>query len=183
MMQNLKRNWLVSLKLTWEIWGLLTWAFKNLKNFTLMGCFSKAVAGRPQACNCIKKETLAQLFSCEFREIFKNTFLYRTPLLAASSFWPKCIMFELRTYRGVMFDGNEDWYKIWRKTDLCFKKLHKEFGKFSPEHSIVSKLGFWWDPFIQSRKSMSLKYSGELFVMTVENNAKFEVELTYQFKI
>ena len=28
----------------------------------------------PQACNFIKKEALAQMFSCEFCEIFKNTF-------------------------------------------------------------------------------------------------------------
>ena len=28
----------------------------------------------PQACNFIKKETLAQVFSCEFSEIFKSTF-------------------------------------------------------------------------------------------------------------
>ena len=32
----------------------------------------------------IKKETLAQVFSCEFCEIFKNTFFYRIPPLAAS---------------------------------------------------------------------------------------------------
>ena len=37
-----------------------------------------------QACNFIEKETLAQLFSCEFCEISKNTFFYRTPLVAAS---------------------------------------------------------------------------------------------------
>ena len=35
------------------------------------------------ACNFIKKETLAQVFSCEFCEISKNTFFYRTPLVAA----------------------------------------------------------------------------------------------------
>ena len=34
--------------------------------------------------NFIKKETLAQVFSCEFCEISKNTFLYKTTLLAAS---------------------------------------------------------------------------------------------------
>ena len=39
---------------------------------------------RPKACNFIKKETLTQVFSCEFREISKNTFSYRTPLVAAS---------------------------------------------------------------------------------------------------
>ena len=30
---------------------------------------------RPQACNFIKKEALAQVFSCEFCGIFKNTFV------------------------------------------------------------------------------------------------------------
>ena len=30
---------------------------------------------RPETCNFIKKETLAQVFSCEFCKIVKNTFL------------------------------------------------------------------------------------------------------------
>ena len=38
----------------------------------------------PQACNFIKKETLAQVFSCEFCDISKNTFYYRTRLVAVS---------------------------------------------------------------------------------------------------
>ena len=32
------------------------------------------------ACNFIEQEALAQVFLCEFWEIFKNTFFYRTPL-------------------------------------------------------------------------------------------------------
>ena len=32
------------------------------------------------------KKTLAQVFSCEFSEIFKNSYFYRTPLVAASVF-------------------------------------------------------------------------------------------------
>ena len=36
------------------------------------------------ACSFIKKETLAQVFSCEFCKISKNTFSIRTPLVAAS---------------------------------------------------------------------------------------------------
>ena len=35
------------------------------------------------ACHVIKKETLAQLFSCEFCKISKNTFPYRKPPVAA----------------------------------------------------------------------------------------------------
>ena len=34
--------------------------------------------------NFIKKETLAQVFFCEFCEIFKNNFSDKTPLVAAS---------------------------------------------------------------------------------------------------
>ena len=39
---------------------------------------------RSQEYKFIKKETLAQVFSCEFCETSKITFLYRTPLVAAS---------------------------------------------------------------------------------------------------
>ena len=62
--------------------------------------------------------------------------------------WPKYVMFELKKYRGIMFDSTEYWGKIWRKTEFCFQKWHEEFGKFSPQHSKVSKLGFWWDSFM-----------------------------------
>ena len=47
-----------------------------LKNFTKF---------RSQAYNLSKKETLAQMFFCQICEIFKNTFVYRTALMAASA--------------------------------------------------------------------------------------------------
>ena len=64
-----------------------------LRNFTkfsgnhlCQSLFFNKVAGlRPKACNFVKKETLAQVFPCEFCEISKNTFLHRTPLVAASA--------------------------------------------------------------------------------------------------
>ena len=47
-------------------------------------------------------------------------------------------------------------------TDLRFGKWHEEYGKFSPERLKVSKLGFWWDPFIQTWKRMRLKSTEEI---------------------
>ena len=38
----------------------------------------------PEACNFIKKDTLAQVFSCEFCEIFKNTFFTEYIWMTAS---------------------------------------------------------------------------------------------------
>ena len=49
-----------------------------LRNFTKF-------TGKHLACNFIKKEALAQEFSCEFWEIFKNNFSYRAPPVAASA--------------------------------------------------------------------------------------------------
>ena len=96
--------------------------------------------------------------------------------------WLKCIMFELKKNREVMFDGTEYWYKIWRKSDSFFQKWHEEFGKCSPEHLKVSSFGLWWGPFIESRKCMSLKFTGEVFVMTMKKDTKIEEEFTSQFK-
>ena len=57
---------------------------RNVTKFTgkhlCQSLFFNKVAGlRP-----IKTETLAEVFSCEFREISKNAFFHRTPLVAAS---------------------------------------------------------------------------------------------------
>ena len=89
--------------------------------------------------------------------------------------WPK-------KYGGVIFHKTEELCKIWRKNDLWFVKWHDEFGKFSPDHSKISKLGLLWNPFIQKRKYMSLKFTEELNVMTMKNDAKFKKELTCHFK-
>ena len=91
--------------------------------------------------------------------------------------------FDLKKYRGVTFHDTEKWCKIWGKTELWFGKWHEEFDKFSPEHLKVSKLGLWWDAFLQSRKCMSLKFTEEFCVMAMKNDAKFKEELTCHFKI
>ena len=46
-------------------------------------------------CSFIKKETLAQVFSCEFCEISKNTFSYRTPSVAVEK---SCLNMLMRAY-------------------------------------------------------------------------------------
>ena len=61
--------------------------------------------------------------------------------------------------------------------------LKKDLRNLANFHqSTLSKLGLWWDPFVQSRKGMTLKFTEELYVMTMKNNAKFEEELTWHFE-
>ena len=67
------------------------WLFENyLYSSSALSSGSNHQSYMPQACNFIKKETLAQLFPCEFCEISKNTFFYKTPPVAASDH-PKII--------------------------------------------------------------------------------------------
>ena len=60
---------------------------RNLVKFTgkrlCESHFFNKVAGLMPA-TLLKKETLAQVFSCEFCKISKSTFSYRTPLVTAS---------------------------------------------------------------------------------------------------
>ena len=58
--------------------------------------FNKVAGG---ACNFIKKESLAQVFSCEFCEISKNTVFHTTPPGAASD-----------SYRGSITRGKRIWF-------------------------------------------------------------------------
>ena len=53
---------------------------RNFAKFTVKHLCRDLFCCRPQACNFIRIETLAQVFSFEFCEISKNTFSYRTPL-------------------------------------------------------------------------------------------------------
>ena len=50
----------------------------------------------PQACNFIKKEPLAQIFSYKFCEISRKTFSYRTPLVAASDLRTNTFIFHFK---------------------------------------------------------------------------------------
>ena len=64
---------------------------------------------RPQACNFIKKDTLAQVFSCEFCEIPKNTFFTEHLWTIASSaihilisFWMTLVSIENQKFRIII---------------------------------------------------------------------------------
>ena len=76
------------------------------------------------------------------------------------------------------------------KSDTKFEEkltcaLENGMGSLANFHqsTVVSKLGLWWDSFIQSRKSMGLKFTGELHTMTMKKGAKFEIwDLSCPFK-
>ena len=90
--------------------------------------------------------------------------------------WPTKVQTSYLSWNWrVMQNLNKNWLVVWKMT-------WEKFGKFSSEHSKVSKLRLWWYRFLQRRKCMNLKFTGYLCVMTMENDAQFEEEFTRQFK-
>ena len=90
--------------------------------------FKKAF--RPQACNFIKKETLAQVFSSEFYEISKNTLFYRTSPMAAFAYlmnhgwrkkninhgWRETV--TIKTLLDANFVAQKFLFRLWQKERL-----------------------------------------------------------------
>ena len=79
---------------------------------------------RPQVCNFIKKETLAQVFSCEFCEISINTFFIeqlRWMLLSfASQKYDKMILFLAKNATFTNYTKNST---MWTFPKIFFRKI------------------------------------------------------------
>ena len=180
--------------MTWGIWQIFARALEFLKIETLVESFYqiKGRQNKGQSRKCMSWkfyrgvlchdneewykiwrgiDLLFQNWHGKFDEFWPEHSKVSKMCTLMGSFWTKYIIFEPRKYRGITFHDTEDWCKIWRKTDLWLGKWHEEFGKFLPEQSKVSKLGLWWDLFIQSRKGMSLKFTEGLCVMAMKNYA------------
>ena len=69
------------------------------------------------------------------------------------------------------------------KLTCAFKNDMRNLANFHQSMFESLKIGTLRDPFIQSRKCMSLKFTGEFCVMAMKNDARFEEEQTCQFKI
>ena len=76
----------------------------------------------------------------EFDEFWPTHLKFSKILILMCSFGAKYILFEIKKYRGVFFHETKEGYKIWRGIDSLFQNWFKEFDKFLPEHSKVSKI-------------------------------------------
>ena len=101
------------------------------------------------------------------REISRNLYFDMLLLLKV------CTQFQLRKDRGIISYDTEEWFKIWRNTNLLFQKW-QEFVEFWSEHSKVSKICTLIGPFRAKYITFDLKkYRGVI----LKSHAKFEEKL------
>ena len=87
-------------------------------------------------------------FSCKHSKVSKLA-LWWVPLVQ------NILMHELKTYRGVMRNNNEKWYRIWSGIDLSFQKWHEDFSPGPLEISL--KICTLMDSFCPKYKTFELK--------------------------
>ena len=97
-----------------------------VSTFYLADCFSlKQALGR----SYFKKETLAHVFSCEFCEFSKNTFLHRSSLVAASVFVSTLTLFATNTLLVLYFPQCVKNVLIRRFFWYVFSRFRTEYGE------------------------------------------------------
>ena len=74
-------------------WVILSWEFSIIRR-SHRSCSVRKGVCRFQACNFIEKETLVQVFSCEFWEISRNTFF-------TEHFWTTVSLLYMHTGNNV----------------------------------------------------------------------------------
>ena len=147
MMQNLKRNWLLSSKLTWGIWRILTRALENLINLHFNGLsFNKVYnvwAKKSIGEICLMALNIHATFegklTCAFKNDRRNLTNFHQSKFESlkigtlmGSFYQKQKMYELKIYSEDLCQDIEEWYKIWRVIDLSVQNWHEEFDEFWP---------------------------------------------------
>ena len=125
---------------------------------------------------------ISKLTCQEFDKFWHKHLKVSKIFILMCSFWAKYILFELKKYRGVIFHETEERYKIWRGIDLPFQNWHKEFDKFWPEHSNVSKIFFLMGSFWANYTFFQLKkYRGVIFHKTEERYKIWSgIDLSFQ---
>ena len=177
-LSNITFNWLAVWKMTWGIWKIFTRALESLKIGILMGSFNPKLKKyelktlRGVICHDSEEwhkiwrgiDLSFQSWHEKFNEFWPEHPKVSKIFTLMVSFWAKYIFFKLKKYRGVIFYEAEEGYKIWRGIHLSFQNWHKEFDKFWPEHSKVSKIftlmvSFWVKCILFELK----KYRGVIF--------------------
>ena len=144
MTQNMKRNWLVTSKLTWGIWLIFTRALESLKHFHFNVLLLRKVyiVWAKKYREVIFHDTedeykiwrgidlSIQNWHKEFDKFWPEHSIASESFTLMGFFWVKYILFELKKYRGVIFHDTEEGYKIWWGINLLFQNWHKEFNKF-----------------------------------------------------
>ena len=57
-------------------------------------------------------------------------------------------MHKLQTYRGVISNDTEEWWKIWRRIDLPFQNWHKVWWILTRDLESLTLVGCFWPNYI-----------------------------------
>ena len=138
MLQNLKKNWLVVWQMAGGIWQIFIRTLGSVRIGIFIGSFCPkykmhelkiyrgVISHNTEEWWKIWRgiDLLFQNWHKEFDKFWLENSKVSKIYTLMGCFWPIYVMFDLKKYRGVIFHDTRVWCKIWRKTDLLFRKWH-----------------------------------------------------------
>ena len=104
---------------------------KSTEELSFMTLESDAKFEEKLTCGLENNKNLVSFHQCTWKS--QNWDFYEVLL-------SKVEMYELKIYRGVMCYDNEEWYNMWKGTDLSVQNWHEEFDEFCREYWEISKI-------------------------------------------
>ena len=134
----------------------MTQALENLKNLHFNGVLLTKV------CNVWAKKDTEELFfltlerdakfeeklTCGLENNMRNLAnFYQNTWKCQNWYFNGILLFKVEhawatnyiSYRGIIRNDTEEWWKIWKEIDLSFQNWHKEFDEFWPQNAKISK--------------------------------------------
>ena len=117
--------------MTWGIWQ--KFSSEHLKISKLVfswdpfvqsrKCMSYKLTEELQVMTLKNGEKSEEELTCHFKTDIKNLTNFDSRTQSLKNYITKLYNVWAKKDRGVIFDCTQDWYKVWRKTGLCFQKL------------------------------------------------------------
>ena len=156
----------------WGVWQNFTRALESLKIGTLLVSFSPILKiywlkiyrgvmchNKKEWCKIWRGIDLAvQNWYEEFDEFWLEHLKISEICTLMGCFWQKHKMFELKKYTGICLMALNINAKFVGKLTCVFKNDMRNLANI--HQSMFEKMRPWWNPFIQSRKCKTLKFTG-----------------------
>ena len=85
-----------------------------------------------------------------------------------------CLKQKAKKFRKIMCKETEEWWKVWRGSDLLFQNWHKEFEKFWLDHTkfsiVCTLMGCFWSKHVMFELN---KYRGIQRIMYTEDTEEW----------
>ena len=141
----------------------MTFDLKSTEELSFMTLMGNAKFEEKLTCGLKMTWGIWQIFTRRLGSVKIGTLMY--------SF---CLKQKAKKSRKIMCKETEEWWKVWRGSDLLFQNRPKEFEKFWLDHTkfsiVCTLMGCFWSKYVMFQLN---KYRGIQRIMYIEDTEEW----------